>query len=86
MKTIQNLADLDLNDVFSQANYYTPECFEVIDGMLIAETLWRKGCADYSRFIVGPVGGTWELREARCNGAVVATNERNTGWGFVAQD
>lgn len=40
---LENLADLSVEDVLSQHSYYTPESFEESEGMLIAETLWRKG-------------------------------------------
>lgn len=83
---LENLADLSVEDVLSQHSFYTSESFEEKDGMLIAETLWRKGCGDYSRFIVGKIEGHWERKEVRHQGKVVAINERNTGWGFVTPE
>lgn len=86
LNELQTLADLSVADLLSQANNYTPDSFEEVEGMLVAETLWRKGCKDYLQFVVGKIERAGWTAEVKHDGKVIARNERNTGWGFVADE
>lgn len=82
LSVLETIEDFDLEDILSQAEYYSPECFEEVEGQLVA--MWN---ADTKRaFIVGKIERCGWNAVVKHRGKIIARNERNTGWGLVQEN
>lgn len=90
---MKNMTSDQLDAARSQGEMYGSECFREVWGGChrYLECAWR---GDFSQpaisrgtaFVVGPVDLSGWNAEVRFNGAVVARNERNTGWAWHCEE